>query len=350
MKHHLSIIQPTTTMSKKKNAPLMSLGDRERLRVAATVTQETDWPQSEPNQGLARMFVIMLLVHIVVIGGVIIYDFIGEPADSKPMTATSKPKPAASTAPTNAVASEVAPLPVVKEAPPAPAPTMPVATAVTTVPVDSLLPADASTTTLDTAAVIAAVPAPTNVAGSPAEPLYSAPIGQPAALPAPAKIVSVPLTEAEPEPTTVAKVESSPPPAPAKIITQTAPVKSDPPAKPKVKESAPAEAPARRAVALGTQPKPVLTPSAARKALDNDNKRSATPTPTTRKKAVADAPPASKKPASKSTSGRYTVAKGDTIYKIARRYKVSEDAVMKANGIKNAASLQIGKNLVIPAK
>lgn len=349
-------------MSKKQNAPLMSLGDRERLRVAATVTQETDWPQSEPNQGLARMFVIMLLVHIVVIGGVIIYDFIGEPAESKPVTASNKAKPATTTsnAPSaTAKVSSVAP-PVIKETPvappaPTPAPTVPVASAITTVPVDSLLPANAPTTTLDTAAVIAAVPTPAGTTPvRKAEPLYSAPVNQTAAIPQPepAKMVSVPLaaavTEKPAAPATV-KVESSPP-APAKVVTQTTTVKADPPAR--TKEKSEGTAPVQRAVSMGTQPKPVPTPSAARKALEGDNRRSTASTPvTTRKKATEDAPPAPKKPTAKSSAGKtHTVAKGDTVYSIARRYKVSEDAVMKMNGIKNAGNLRIGKALVIPGK
>ena len=97
-------------MSRQTKSVLMRSNERERLRVAATVTQEREWPQNEPNQGLARMFVVMLFIHVVVIGGVIIYDFVGQPEDAKPVATSSKSAPkSAAPAPTPApktVASE----------------------------------------------------------------------------------------------------------------------------------------------------------------------------------------------------------------------------------------------------
>ncbi|WP_395750485.1 LysM peptidoglycan-binding domain-containing protein [Prosthecobacter sp.] len=61
-------------------------GERHRHRVAL-VTEEGEWNQHEPNSGMARMFVVMLLIHVVLIGGIIIYDFMGD--DEKPQqTAT----------------------------------------------------------------------------------------------------------------------------------------------------------------------------------------------------------------------------------------------------------------------
>jgi LysM repeat protein len=56
-------------------------GERHRHRVAL-VTEEGEWNQHEPNSGMARMFVVMLLIHVVLIGGIIIYDFLGD--DEKP--------------------------------------------------------------------------------------------------------------------------------------------------------------------------------------------------------------------------------------------------------------------------
>ncbi|HEY1051805.1 MAG TPA: LysM peptidoglycan-binding domain-containing protein, partial [Prosthecobacter sp.] len=52
-------------------------GERHRHRVAL-VTEEGEWNQHEPNSGMDRMFVVMLLVHVVLIGGIIIYDFMGD--------------------------------------------------------------------------------------------------------------------------------------------------------------------------------------------------------------------------------------------------------------------------------
>lgn len=44
----------------------------------------------------------------------------------------------------------------------------------------------------------------------------------------------------------------------------------------------------------------------------------------------------------------YVVQSGDSIWRIANRYKVNQDALMKANGITDARKMKIGMNLVIP--
>ena len=64
------------TKSKKEKKLLLNLidGERHRHRVAL-VTEEGEWNQHEPNSGMARMFVVMLLVHVILIGGIIVYDF-----------------------------------------------------------------------------------------------------------------------------------------------------------------------------------------------------------------------------------------------------------------------------------
>jgi len=67
------------TKKTKNESLLLRLidGDRHKHRVAL-VTDEGEWNQHEPNTGMARMFVVMLLIHVVLIGGIIIYDFMGE--------------------------------------------------------------------------------------------------------------------------------------------------------------------------------------------------------------------------------------------------------------------------------
>ena len=44
----------------------------------------------------------------------------------------------------------------------------------------------------------------------------------------------------------------------------------------------------------------------------------------------------------------YTVAKGDNPYSIAKKFKVTQDALMKANNIDDPRKLKIGQKLVIP--
>lgn len=54
-------------------------------------------------------------------------------------------------------------------------------------------------------------------------------------------------------------------------------------------------------------------------------------------------------PAAAIPSGNtYVVQSGDSIWRIANKYKVNQDALMKANGITDARKMKIGMNLIIP--
>lgn len=49
------------------------------------------------------------------------------------------------------------------------------------------------------------------------------------------------------------------------------------------------------------------------------------------------------------TSGKsYTVQSGDSVWRIANKFKVNQAALMKANGISDAKKMKVGMNLVIP--
>jgi LysM repeat protein len=48
------------------------------------------------------------------------------------------------------------------------------------------------------------------------------------------------------------------------------------------------------------------------------------------------------------TGRSHVVQNGDSIWRIANRYKVSQDALMKANGISDARKMKVGMSLVIP--
>ncbi len=45
---------------------------------------------------------------------------------------------------------------------------------------------------------------------------------------------------------------------------------------------------------------------------------------------------------------RVTIGQGDTVYGLSRRYGVPADDILKANGLANASSIQVGQSLVIP--
>ena len=399
-------------MSQKTKARVLSMIERERHRVAATITQEQEWELPEPNNGLARMFVIMLLIHVFVIGGIIIYDFIGADSTPKSSLISNSITPARSTsiAPSVPVA-----VPLISQAP---------------------LAAPKSTAT-PTIAQPEAAPVPKALPYiAPAESPYKPVAVTKAALTDPAPRSSdTPAVKAAPASEITPREQEKPKP----IADKPAPVAEK--AKPVAEKPAPvAEKPAAEIASKSpSQPKPVMTPSEARKALDGDSKTTiakkndkdaadAPPAPKKDKEVAyaaparkkdkevadaspahkkdkenadapparkkdkevadsssarkkdkenADAPPARKKdkevadassarkkdkedadapPAKKTakasaahSASKYTIVKGDTFYSLARRYKTSEDALMKANGIKNANALVLGKTITIPA-
>ena len=53
-------------------------------------------------------------------------------------------------------------------------------------------------------------------------------------------------------------------------------------------------------------------------------------------------------PAAGTSSQSYVVQPGDSIWRIANRFNVSQDALMKANGIKDARKMRAGMKLAIP--
>jgi LysM repeat protein len=98
-------------MKKKTNRLMINLAEIEKYKHnVAMVNQEAEWNQHEPNSGMARMFFVMLLIHIVVIGGIIVYDWLnGEDAPAPAMVSSTSASTAPSALPPPAVnASDLA--------------------------------------------------------------------------------------------------------------------------------------------------------------------------------------------------------------------------------------------------
>ncbi len=339
-------------MSKKNKGTVLNMIERERHRVAASITREQDWEQPEPNSGLARMFVIMLLIHVFVIGGIIIYDFVGGDSTTKSTQASATVAATRASSSSTAAHVSAASLPTVTSSStntpsdtvtPAPAPETPKTPALS-------VPETASNSLMPKALPYTGPLSPSQENSSDAS--MSAMAGSKPAQLAVAKANTFDPIAFKPDPadhaTSDSSVTTTRTSEPVKEKSQPEKAKATP-----EKAKAPAEKPrVQDKPPSAEKPRPVSTPSAMRKSLEGDSKPPAA-TSATKKKATTkeeSAPPSSKKTTSKSSSPRkYTIVKGDTVYSLARRYKVSEDSIMKANGIKKAGNLGIGKSISIPA-
>jgi LysM repeat protein len=137
----------------------------------------------------------------------------------------------------------------------------------------------------------------------------------------------------------VLKIPAKPGPAPAK---QEAPAAKSP----EVKAAPVAKTPEVKA-APATKTSEAKAPPAV-KSPDAKPAPSvkATETAVAPKPAASDDPQADAKPSAPDKS--YTVAKGDNPYSIAKKLKISYNALIKANNIQDPTKLQIGQKLIIP--
>lgn len=73
--------------------------------------------------------------------------------------------------------------------------------------------------------------------------------------------------------------------------------------------------------------------------------------PTRMATSIAQASVGTREPAAAGVADARThvIAKGDTVYQLARKFNVKPQAIMAANGISDAASLKLGQKLKIPA-
>lgn len=340
----------STSKKKNKGSELLDnlLGGERRRHQVAMITEEGEWNQHESNSGMARVFVVMLLVHVVLIGSIIVYDFIGtEETQAAPAPVVSKTP---TTDPHELSATPVqSTLPAATQAPLATRSDIPASGEYEVKSGDSL-PKIAAGQGVDLQELIAlnnldkenVELTPLTILKLPArkvaEPATIAAVTDVAPLPVPAdqvpeapapKVIPIEQTPPAPMPAVVSLTDTQPSidttPAPAAA----APMATTPPAP----APAPVAEPAKPEPAKLVAPKPVPTPSqmAQKK-----------PEPKPEPKATA-------KPAA--TGARsHVMAKGDTLYGLARKYGVSVSAIQKANNITKPEAIRDGVKLIIPAK
>lgn len=381
-------------------------GERHRHRVAL-VTEEGEWNQHEPNSGMARMFVVMLLIHVVLIGGIIIYDFMGDDAKpqqtvtqaaravstgnglpmASPEVVTAQAQAAADTeqfdnyemrsgdsiksiaAKFGSTEAEITRLNLIDKGIQIGPGTMlrvPKQAVPSAIPVNpkTLKPMAIVEDVPKAVPVVRDQPPATKVPSEAVKP-SEAPASLSAATMSPISL----MAPNEAPPATISLVADADTPATASAPPASAAVALPPPTKPNVvsllQENAPkVEASKPEAVRPRDrdrdEPKPVAKAEA--RPLEKPNP---VPPPTQMLKKIADAPPATKKAeptkkvvaeappknVAKASSARtHTLKSGETLYRLSTKYGVSVAAIQKANNIKNPNSMRDGMKLVIPAK
>jgi LysM repeat protein len=399
------------TKRSKKDSLIIKLmdGDRHKHRVAL-VTDEGEWNQHEPNTGMARMFVVMLLIHVVLIGGIIVYDFMGEEeAPVQTITQAARAQTSSSGLPqasqdiinaqANAVANpdehteqytvasgdsirsiaekhsttedkiiEMNRLDKGIQIEPGTLLNVPKQDVPSAVPVDRdtalAMTRQSPPATQGEPVKPENAPASISASSSPMSllaPGESAPIGNSLSAAAEAPAIAALATDAAPAQQIIGRVNPEAMAALANATAETekalavvndAPpvtkVEPEAPPAPKV-EAKPEPKPEPKKVVAKPEPKPLAKPNPV-------------PTPSQMTKRLAEAPPAPKattkkstkdtppKPVAKATSKSHTLASGETLYRLASKYGVSVAAIQKANNIKNPNAMREGMKLVIPAK
>lgn len=357
---------------KKKDRLLLNLieGEKHKHRVAM-VNEEAEWNQHEPNTGMARMFFVMLLIHVVVIGGIIVYDWLnGEEAPATTLTVTSESTSASALPPPSVNAADIA----------------------AQIPIE-----DCATYEWRTGDSIASVAKKLNVTEEvlikmnmldkgtqleansiiryPKEPAVKAvgvgvagangelPVAAPVAPPASLAVAEGPMSLTVPgeqtfsfQPTIVSELAPTPGASTAALVTPsvqespppavTTEASGEPAAKmeaPKtiVQEAPPAPAP----VVKKDLPKVDEAPPARVAAKKEADVPKAIPVKRYTPPAVV-----AKKKSEPSKSKTYTVKPNETLYSIASRNGVSVKALQEANKITKPESLRDGMKLVIPGK
>lgn len=309
---------------KKKKSVLLDnlLGGERRRHQVAMITEEGEWNRHESNNGMARVFLIMLLVHVGLIGSIIVYDFIG--------TDSGQPAPAPSSLSSG---------PPLAKTPARTAPDSPVAgSAADSVMISSenyrvesgdSLPSIAARRGVDLADLIQLNQLDTS--GTELKPgtvlkIPARQVSEPAKYATVKAFPSAPINQELPKAESILPIETAPPAA-KEVTAAVANPPNTPPA---------SSTPIPPAVAPVAPPpaKTVAPPSVAQV----PNPPKATP-----------APPKSS-PAPSNSARSHTMSKGDTLYSLSRKYGVSVSAIQKANNITNPNAIREGSKLTIPAK
>lgn len=388
----LHVLMKTKTQPKQKKLLLnLMSGERQRHSVAL-VTEEGEWNQHESNTGMARMFVVMLIVHVILIAGIIAYDFMDD-GESPQQAVTQAARamstvsglPQAAPAVVNAQAQAAADtqeydkyemrsgdslksiaakfgsteeeitklnmidkglqigpgtmLRVPKQAVPSAIPVDPSTLRPMTAEASKIAPVqDQPPVTKVPSEAVKPADAPASLTAATLTPMsLVVPGDMPPATSSLAAAADTPATVSAPS------VAGTALPAPSNprvvsLLQENAPEKTAPKADP--------PKPARAEPPPLVKPNPVPPPSQMLKKIAEAPPATKKAEPV--KKTVTETPP---KALPKAAPARtHILQSGETLYRLSSKYGVSVDAIQKANNIKNPNAMREGLKLVIPAK
>ena len=323
---------------------LLPQGRKKTHRFSANVTGEEDWEVDEPQIRMSRAFAVMLVLHLVAVGGLFAFHMFGR--DDREAEAIA----------TRGAHENSPPPPVIAAAKPAtpavaPTPVVPKAEVVLDEPAADSAEREHLFKNGETKMLVAAKFGITVRELEEANPASQFKAGEKLSIPQHQRVIGALAGNSAPVNPPLALIE----PTPSDDVghREFALKKEDNPYSPVLPagiEPERAEPMAPRVKVVSAAPQEnvdAMTPEET----DADNEVAA-PAPKVKKQtAAAPVPaPAPVKPKPTTGSRTHVVGKGDTVYNVAKRFGLSPNEIMRANGISDPSRLQMGQVLKITVK
>lgn len=326
-------------------------------RLSASMTGEEDWDVDQPQIRMSRAFAVMLILHLVAVGGLFAFHVFGKDDQNAEQQATRQAHASATTAPASAipraeVVGDISPAGSAA-APVAPLPSATAPPRAEVVPENSLVDANGTEHRAhkvrdgESKLLIAALYGVSVKELQEANPESTFQLGDSLTIPPHQRVIGATADGAN---------DPNPPIAVIAATSTDGPGHQEFVMKPGMEEiyerdeTAAEEEPGRpsvRATPVTAKPSPRATPKSAPRAAAADEEEHERPAKQVK------TPPAKTKPATTTTttgSRTHVVAKGDTVYNVSRRYGLTPAEVMKVNNISDPSKLQLGQVLKISVR
>lgn len=323
-------------------------------RLSASTTGDEDWDVDQPQIRMSRAFAVMLILHLVAVGGLFAFHVFGKDDQNAEQQATRKAHASATAVPASAapraeVVGDISPAGSAA-APVSPLPSAAHPPRAEVVPEDSLVDANGTEhrahKVLDgeSKLLIAALYGVSVKELQEANPDSTFQMGDSLTIPPHQRVIGA---------TADGGNDPNPPMAVIAATSTDGPGHQEFVMKPGMEEiyqrdeTAAEEkpAPAVRATPVTAKPSPRATSKSAPRAVavdEEEHDRPAKPVKT---------PPVKTKPVLTAAGSRtHVVARGDTVYNVSRRYGLTPAEVMKVNNISDPSKLQLGQVLKISVR